>query len=61
MENKLKEHINQDNEILKNTNGNIVKSVVEEEDNQIHNSKYMEEVENSTKESMFGHSIWKPM
>jgi hypothetical protein len=61
MENNLKEYIKQDNDILKNTNGNIVRSVIEQVDNQIHNSQNMEEVENSTKDSSFGLSIWKPM
>jgi hypothetical protein len=46
MGHNFKVHINRDNEIVKNTKGNIVKSPVKEENNQIHNSKYMEEVEN---------------
>jgi hypothetical protein len=35
--------------------------VIEEVDNQIHNSQNMEGVENSTEDNSFGLSIWKPM
>jgi hypothetical protein len=61
MENDLKEHINQDNELSKNKNRNRVKSVVEEEYEQMYVTKSMEGVGNCMKERIFGHSIRKPI
>jgi hypothetical protein len=60
MENYLKEHINADNELSKNKNGNMVKSVVEEGE-QVYITNSMEVVVNSMKERIFGHSIRKPI